>query len=229
VGLSLLGLARKLWIAAALGEKESTKQCKTPKICELLSAYLELSARGQCCGTVHSMRCDTSGGVGVVFTDGRCERLMPPAAREGDAQRALAEVAKDEPANKMGDSAALLGLALVWLWCDCFAEWETMATLCGDDARMFGAVGKPAVLAFKQKWLPGRPAPDGTCWQGNYSVDAIFEVDIGNLVVVAGFDCLITGKEGRGTDVIQFGGSEAPRLLVRGVQAVRHPDVARLA
>ena len=40
-------------------------------------------------------------------------------------------------------------------------------------------------------------------------------------VVVASFECLIPGKEGRGTDVMQFN----EELQVTGVQAIRHSQV----
>ena len=79
---------------------------------------------------------------------------------------------------------------------------------------MFGAKGSDEVLAFKQRWLQASLV--------NYEVDAILDVDLANRVVVASFMCLIPGKEGRGTDVMQFD----QELKVSGVAAVRHAHVA---
>ena len=52
-------------------------------------------------------------------------------------------------------------------------------------------------------------------------MDAILDVDLANRVVVASFECLIPGKEGRGTDVMQFD----EEMKVSGVAAVRHTQV----
>ncbi|CAK8996573.1 unnamed protein product [Durusdinium trenchii] len=110
------------------------------------------------------------------------------------------------------DDSAMLGKALRWLKADCFAEFAVHEELVAANASMFGARGADEVLAFKKSWL--RMAK-------NYEVDAILDVDLKNRVVVASFDCLISGKEGRGTDVMQFD----EQMKVSGVAAIRHTQV----
>ena len=56
----------------------------------------------------------------------------------------------------------------------------------------------------------------------NYNVDAIHEFDAANRVLVAGFDCLLVGKEGRGTDIIKFDAD----AKVCEVAAIRHTSVS---
>ena len=74
------------------------------------------------------------------------------------------------------------------------------------------ARGTNNVLKFKTRWLT-QPL--------NYTVDAVHEVDLANLTVVVGFTSLLEGREGRGTDVIQFDHA----LKVCGVDAIRHDNV----
>jgi hypothetical protein len=94
-----------------------------------------------------------------------------------------------------------------------YGKIDAMRPLATEDAAMFGKTGIDEVLQFKAQWL-SEPV--------NYSVDAIHEIDLVNRVVVVGFDCLIPGKEGRGSDVIQF---DKDGRVCR-VGAIRHAAVA---
>lgn len=106
-----------------------------------------------------------------------------------------------------------LAFALRWLKADCEGDLAVHQQLVAPNAQMFGAVGATEVLAFKKSFLK---------MEKNYEVDAILDVDLHNrVVVVASFECLIPGREGRGTDVMQFDED----LHVTGVAAVRHHEV----
>lgn len=105
-----------------------------------------------------------------------------------------------------------LAFALRWLKADCEGDLAVHQQLVAPNAQMFGAVGATEVLAFKKSFLK---------MEKNYEVDAILDVDLHNRVVVASFECLIPGREGRGTDVMQFDED----LHVTGVAAVRHHEV----
>lgn len=108
---------------------------------------------------------------------------------------------------------SLLGRGLLWLLADCFALYTLHERLCAKDATFFGAKGYDDCMKFKRNFL--RVDLD------NYDVDAIHEIDTSNNVIVAGFECLIPGKEGRGTDVAQFK-TEDGELKVCRVEAIRH-------
>jgi hypothetical protein len=142
---------------------------------------------------------------------------MEAAIRKTELSLLVEQAAEENPAelplaDSHEQSLRLLDRAVAWLRCDCFADIAAMEPLVASDAQMFGAKGKSDVLAFKQRWLTQRV---------NYTVDAVHEVDLENRVVVVGFTSVLAGREGRGTDVIQF--DEA--LRVCAVNAIRHASV----
>ena len=142
---------------------------------------------------------------------------MEAAIRETELSLLVEQAAQENPAelplaDSHEQSLRLLDRAVAWLRCDCFADFVAMEPLVASDAQMFNAKGKSDVLTFKQRWLTQRV---------NYTVDAVHEVDLENRVVVVGFTSVLAGREGRGTDVIQF--DEA--LRVCAVNAIRHASV----
>lgn len=106
----------------------------------------------------------------------------------------------------------LLRQSLRWLHADCYSEFDVHASMVAPNASMFGVRGAEDVLSFKRRFL---------IQAVNYEIDAILDVDMPNRVVVASFECLIPGKEGRGTDVMQFD----EHFRVSGVNAIRHTRV----
>jgi hypothetical protein len=182
---------------------------------------------------VASLRCcDDRQSVCVCYSDGSCSTVRPQILGGVEAENAahmeaeiretelslLAEQAAEENpaelplADSHEQSLRLLDRAVAWLRCDCFADIEAMSPLLASDAKMFSATGKANVLAFKERWLK-QPL--------NYDVDVVHEVDLENRVVVVGFTSLLAGREGRGTDVIQFNED----LKVCSVDAIRHASV----
>eukprot|EP00434_Breviolum_minutum_P045393 symbB.v1.2.040684.t1/scaffold7439.1/size11247/1 len=121
-------------------------------------------------------------------------------------------VPEDAKGSECQEPKSMLGKALRWLKADCDGEISIHEKLIAKNACMFGAAGANEVLTFKKNFLTA---------EKNYEVDAILDVDLPNRVVVASFECLIPGKEGRGTDVMQFN----EELQVTGVQAIRHSQV----
>lgn len=120
----------------------------------------------------------------------------------------------------------MLRRALRWLKADCEGDFAVHEALVAADAEMFGARGREEVLRFKRGFLrQGRnyeASKGGRNRWKSCEVDAILNVDEANRVVVASFECLIPGREGRGTDVMQFD----EEMRVRGVAAVRHSLVS---
>jgi hypothetical protein len=118
------------------------------------------------------------------------------------------KVLRDE---SLGDRERLLGLALLWSFADAFGLWAIHEDLLHDEAMMFGQCGKANILKWKRSVLYS----DG---RRNYKVDSVHEIDADNRAVVIGFDCLLPGKEGRGTEVIRF----SEDWSVIRVQSIRH-------
>ena len=137
------------------------------------------------------------GAVAVVFGDGSAEVV--------DAECS----AEPAPIPAWREPGALLGRALHFLRADVYADFAVAEDLLASDAEMFGASGKASVLDFKRARLTESI---------NYDEIIIYDVDEDNRVVVAGFRCLIPGKEGRGTDFIEL---DAEGMIVRA-SAVRH-------
>jgi hypothetical protein len=156
------------------------------------------------------MRCAPAGSVAVVYADGESECFAGAALQAAEAGSDSAAAEAERGCSK---GLQLLGRGLRWLRADVFGDFEVMADLVAPHARMFGVEGAGAVVAFKRRWL-NLPV--------NYNVDAIHEFDPVNRVLVAGFDCLLVGKEGRGTDVVQF----TDAMLVSEVAAIRHTSVS---
>eukprot|EP00441_Pelagodinium_beii_P010105 CAMPEP_0197683198 /NCGR_PEP_ID=MMETSP1338-20131121/97566_1 /TAXON_ID=43686 ORGANISM="Pelagodinium beii, Strain RCC1491" /NCGR_SAMPLE_ID=MMETSP1338 /ASSEMBLY_ACC=CAM_ASM_000754 /LENGTH=128 /DNA_ID=CAMNT_0043264747 /DNA_START=102 /DNA_END=488 /DNA_ORIENTATION=- len=115
--------------------------------------------------------------------------------------------------NEMTSESDMLHRALRWLRADCLADFATHEELVAPGAAMSGASGAEEVLAFKRHWLTEKV---------NYDVDAILDVDFKNRVVAASFTSLIPGKEGRGTEFMQFD----EELRISGVSAIRHRHVS---
>jgi hypothetical protein len=168
------------------------------------------------------MRCINLEKVLVIFANGSCkllkftelrlELMFVTASTEScllswTSQNQIVKTSAVE--SKYYRSLQLLKTGLVWLHADVYGELQVVAGLVEDNARMFGVQGAEAVISKKQKWLTEAL---------NYNVDAIHEVDMENLTLVVGFDCLIPDKEGRGTDVVQFDAG----MKVVAVGAIRH-------
>ena len=217
------------------GGEEATEDCDVQSIDLLVAAVRELR-NGLVSPSpvpVTSLRCcDDRKSVRVCYSDGSCCLIRPQMLTGADAEDAarmeaairetelslLAEQATEENpaelplADRHEQSLRLLDRAVAWLRCDCFADFAAMSPLVASDAKMFSATGKANVLAFKERWLT-QPL--------NYEVDVVHEVDLENRVVVVGFTSLLVGREGRGTDVIQFN----EELQICSVDAIRHASV----
>lgn len=113
--------------------------------------------------------------------------------------------------QEISDSRKLMGYGMLWLVADVYGLeviWEAMLH---TDAEMFEVKGKADIMSFKRRLL-------GHNKTVNYRVDAIHQIDLQNRVVVADFECLIRGNEGRGTDIPKF---DEDWKLIR-VEALRH-------
>lgn len=121
---------------------------------------------------------------------------------------------QQQPAAAAAGSADLLLAALEWLRADVYCDFAAHEGMLSPNVEMSGAKGAAEVMAFKRKFLTATPA---------YDVPAVLSVDVDNNVVVAEFECLLPGKEGRGVEFIQFD----ENLRVRRVVAARHDELWR--
>ncbi|KAL3794419.1 hypothetical protein HJC23_012956 [Cyclotella cryptica] len=111
----------------------------------------------------------------------------------------------------ISDSRRLMGYGMLWLMADVYGLDVVWEALLHPDAEMFQVKGKDNIMSFKRRLLGHNKGV-------NYKVDAIHDIDLPNRVVVADFECLISGKEGRGTDFPKF--DQNWKLIC--VEAVRH-------
>jgi hypothetical protein len=183
---------------------------------------------------VVSLRCcDDRRSICVGYRDGSCSTVRPKvlsgaqaedaasmeaAIRETELSLLEEQAVEENPAelpltDDHEQSLRLLDRAVAWLRCDVYGDFAAMPPLMAPNATMFGAAGAEGVLSFKRRWLT-QPL--------NYNVDVVHEVDLVNRVIVVGFDSLLAGREGRGTDVIQMD----EELRICAVDAIRHASMA---
>ena len=93
-------------------------------------------------------------------------------------------------------STAVVVTALEWLAAEVACDFDALDALLADDAAMFGARGRAAVMALKRENLSRAPS---------YRIESVAAVDVrgGSGSVAAVFECLIPGREGRGVDVVR--------------------------
>lgn len=109
------------------------------------------------------------------------------------------------------DSRKLLGYGLIWLISDIYGLAQIWEDMLHDNAKMFGCEGKANIIDFKKGLLADNKTR-------NYRIDAIHQIDVSKRVVVFDFECLMEGKEGRGTEVMKF---DNDWKVIR-VDAIRH-------
>ena len=107
----------------------------------------------------------------------------------------------------------MLVWGLLWLLADAFGMLSLHESMLRHDASMFGVEGKDAIIDFKSGLL-GSGSKD----KPNYTIDSVHEIDVTNRIIVADFECLIEGYEGRGTDIPKFDSD----MKIVGVEALRH-------
>ena len=83
-----------------------------------------------------------------------------------------------------------------------------------EDVEAFGAKGKATVLRFKHKFL----GPQKLVGKPAYKLADPFIVDLNELKVTLGFECLIEKYLGKGTDYVYVDDT----LLVKRIDVVRH-------
>lgn len=123
----------------------------------------------------------------------------------------LIECIRSSLKGEISDARKLLGYGLMWLLADVYGLVEIWEEMLNPDAEMFGNIGKASILAFKNDVLQGNSTD-------NYRIDTIHSIDVFRRVIVSDFECLIKGKEGRGTEVMRL--DENWKLL--RVDALRH-------
>lgn len=113
--------------------------------------------------------------------------------------------------EETSNARKLLGYGLMWLISDVYGLPEIWDGMLHPNAEMFGNKGKASIMAFKHDQLIGSES-------NNYRIDAILQIDGLNRVIVSDFDCLLEGKEGRGTELMKF---DVNWKVIR-VDALRH-------
>ena len=117
--------------------------------------------------------------------DGTTESVVVGAAELGLAASAVRSTAVDQP---------VVVTALEWLAAEVACDFDALDALLADDAAMFGARGRAAVMALKRENLSRAPS---------YRIESVAAVDVRGGSVAAVFECLIPGREGRGVDVVR--------------------------
>ena len=121
--------------------------------------------------------------------------------------------------HSLSDNMKLLGYGLLFLLADVYGLYDLHEEMLHPhNVAMFGCTGKDSIMQFKRKALPcsyNKP---------NYYIDCIHQIDTKNQCIVANFECLITGKQGIGTDVMKFSKSSDLNgdYKVIKVEAIRH-------
>lgn len=111
-------------------------------------------------------------------------------------------------------SLDLLAVAVPYSISDAVVDLSFQPQHMTDDMKAFGLVGREAILKHSEEFLGsqrglGMPA---------YALRDPFVVDAGKRMVTLGFECLIEGFEGKGTDYLHFNQNNKIYELV----AVRH-------
>ena len=155
-----------------------------PTVDLLLAAARAIAARGDG-DAVASLRPDTPvagrPGVAATLRDGTTESVVVGAAELCLAASAVR-------------STAVVVTALEWLAAEVACDFDALDALLADDAAMFGARGRAAVMALKRENLSRAPS---------YRIESVAAVDVRGGSVAAVFECLIPGREGRGVDVVR--------------------------
>ena len=145
--------------------------------------------------------------VALKFDNGTHEELLvvdevdKEMSRIIDVKGSASKSSKqfDEVLTKKGlTSLDLMYVAVPYTIADVICDMSYHRTKAADDMAAFGQIGVENVQAFKNKWFApyvGRELP-------TYKLEDPFVVDLENLKVTLGFECLMEGKEGRGTDYV---------------------------
>ena len=120
------------------------------------------------------------------------------------------------PKEAQDDSGALLLINVVvpFTIADATADLSVHPQYMADDISAFGQTGKQAVLTFKEKFL----GPQGKKGLPAYKLDEPFRVHIKKRMVSLGFECLIEGYQGFGTDYVYLN----KNILIRCIDVERH-------
>ena len=116
--------------------------------------------------------------------------------------------------DRSNSSLTLLNDAVTFTIADAMADLTVHPKYMADDMKAFGLEGKQAILDFKAKFL----GPQGALGLPAYKLAKPFEVDVNKRMVSLGFECLIQGYEGLGTDYVYFNDQN----LIRDLVVVRH-------
>ena len=111
-------------------------------------------------------------------------------------------------------SLDLLSVAVPYSISDAIVDLSFQPQHMTSDMKAFGLVGKEAILAHSEEFL----GPQGRLGKPAYALQDPFIVDVTKRMVTLGFECLIEGFEGKGTDYVYFDQNHKILELV----AVRH-------
>ena len=95
-------------------------------------------------------------------------------------------------------SLQLLKQVIPFTIADATADLSVHPQYMAEDITAFGLTGKEAVLAFKERFL----GPQGKQGLPAYKLDEPFKVHVKKRMVSLGFECLIKGYLGFGTDYV---------------------------
>lgn len=153
---------------------------------------------------------DTNIHLETLQIEGANDQLLISNVDFEEGQAIEGPAAKDENLTPLD----LLRVAITFSVADATTDFDVHPKYAADDIEAFGLKGKEKVLKFLQEELgpwskTGKPA---------YRLDFPFRVDFANRKVTLGFECLIDGYSGRGTDHVYFN----DQGLIRKIDAIRH-------
>lgn len=159
-----------------------------------------------------SIRYLAASGLVLVITDrGHLKKFYTTESESTHFSKLILDI-QSAVKDDITDTRKLLGYGLMWLIADVYGVSEIWDTMLHPSAAMFGIEGGSNIMAFKNGLLAGDLSTN------IYSIDAIHQIDLPNRVIVSDFNCLLKGKEGRGTEVMKF---DENWKVIR-IDAVRH-------
>ena len=100
--------------------------------------------------------------------------------------------------NKGLSSLDIMSLVVPYTIADAICDLAFHPQFHAADMTAFGQEGADNVMAFKTKWL----GPSAKAGLAAYKLEDPFIVDLDELKVTLGFECIIQGHEGHGTDYV---------------------------
>ena len=164
---------------------------------------------------VAELRANKAAQVVTVYYDGDENAVERYHFREGMVQRidrlpaVISAVDGTADRDRRHNLLQWLLRGVRFLHADVYLQWDVHEELLSDDITMFGAKGRPEVMALKKSFLDVKPA-----YQIN-SISAHGE----SRMIRADFVSLLPGKEGAGTEFLWF---DEALEKVTAAHAVRH-------